>query len=393
MILILVSLILFNSCRSEEDFDNKIYNVASSKVNNLLIKANIVNEERTLQAAIPKPEKNDISITYKADPSLVDTYNEAYYDNAIILPADFYELPEPTVTIAVGSVRSNETVIRFININQLNRDLVYVLPVTIASADIDILESARTTYFVFKGAALINVVADIEENYLHINEWKNPDVVNSLSEVTIEALIRCRNYDRLISTVMGIEGRFLIRIGDAGFPSNQIQISTSSGNFPDGDSNKGLPTDEWIHIALTYNSFDGAMKLYVNGVEKAISTVNGSQSGAGVTTLSRFDFAEVVNFVRNCPTMFLGYGSFWGSSNVYYDDLMVFDRVLTADDVTALHVAENSGHNFTGIDEVTTTRKSTDSSVYNLNGQRVGTSVDGLPRGIYIRQGKKFIVR
>ena len=272
MILILVSLILFNSCRSEEDFDNKIYNVASSKVNNLLIKANIVNEERTLQAAIPKPEKNDISITYKADPSLVDTYNEAYYDNAIILPADFYELPEPTVTIAVGSVRSNETVIRFININQLNRDLVYVLPVTIASADIDILESARTTYFVFKGAALINVVADIEENYLHINEWKNPDVVNSLSEVTIEALIRCRNYDRLISTVMGIEGRFLIRIGDAGFPSNQIQISTSSGNFPDGDSNKGLPTDEWIHIALTYNSFDGAMKLYVNGVVQSETT-------------------------------------------------------------------------------------------------------------------------
>ena len=272
MILILVSLILFNSCRSEEDFDNKIYNVASSKVNNLLIKANIVNEERTLQAAIPKPEKNDISITYKADPSLVDTYNEAYYDNAIILPADFYELPEPTVTIAVGSVRSNETVIRFININQLNRDLVYVLPVTIASADIDILESARMTYFVFKGAALINVVADIEENYLHINEWKNPDVVNSLSEVTIEALIRCRNYDRLISTVMGIEGRFLIRIGDAGFPSNQIQISTSSGNFPDGDSNKGLPTDEWIHIALTYNSFDGAMKLYVNGVVQSETT-------------------------------------------------------------------------------------------------------------------------
>ncbi len=272
MILILVSLILFNSCRSEEDFDNKIYNVASSKVNNLLIKANIVNEERTLQAAIPKPEKNDISITYKADPSLVDTYNEAYYDNAIILPADFYELPEPTVTIAVGSVRSNETVIRFININQLNRDLVYVLPVTIASADIDILESARMTYFVFKGAALINVVADIEENYLHINEWKNPDVVNSLSEVTMEALIRCRNYDRLISTVMGIEGRFLIRIGDAGFPSNQIQISTSSGNFPDGDSNKGLPTDEWIHIALTYNSFDGAMKLYVNGVVQSETT-------------------------------------------------------------------------------------------------------------------------
>lgn len=288
MIFILVSLILFNGCRSEEDFDNKIYNVASSKVNNLLIKANIVSEERTLQAAIPKPEKSDISLTYKADPSLVDTYNEAYYDNAIVLPSDYYELSEPTVTIAVGSVLSNETVIRFNNINQLDRDLVYVLPVTIASADIDVLESARTTYFVFKGAALINVVADIEENYLHIDEWKNPDVVNNLSQVTMEALIRCRDYDRLISTVMGVEGRLLIRIGDAGFPSNQIQISTSGGNFPDGDSNKGLPTNEWIHIALTYDSSDGSMRLYVNGVIQAETTMDIGSVDLGIDGVDGF---------------------------------------------------------------------------------------------------------
>ena len=55
----------------------------------------------------------------------------------------------------------------------------------------------------------------------------------------MEALIRARNFDRKISTVMGIEGYFLIRIGDAGFPPNQIQIATSDGNFPNADSNKG----------------------------------------------------------------------------------------------------------------------------------------------------------
>jgi arabinan endo-1,5-alpha-L-arabinosidase len=179
--------------------------------------------------------------------------------------------------------------------------------------------------------------------------------------------------------------------------NSYIGYNSNTGNWidlnhPSAVTTGNIAVGQWAMVTMTI-SRTGGLKLYVNGVEKAISTVNGSQSGAGVTTLSRFDFAEVVNFVRNCPTMFLGYGSFWGSSNVYYDDLMVFDRVLTADDVTALHVAENSGHNFTGIDEVTTTRKSTDSSVYNLNGQRVGTSVDGLPRGIYIRQGKKFIVR
>ncbi|MEI3583130.1 MAG: DUF1735 domain-containing protein [Alistipes shahii] len=41
----------------------------------------------------------------------------------------------------------------------------YVLPVRIVSADgMNILESARTVYFVFSKAALINVVAEMENN-------------------------------------------------------------------------------------------------------------------------------------------------------------------------------------------------------------------------------------
>ena len=32
-------------------------------------------------------------------------------------------------------------------------------------------------------------------------------------------------------------------------------------------------------------------------------------------------------------------------------------------------------------------------NVYNLSGQCVGNSLEGLPKGIYIKGGKKFIVR
>ena len=263
---LLLSIIFFNSCKDEENFDNKVYIDTTSKVSSLLIKASVVNDERTIQTGIAQPENKDIVITYRIDPSLVSKYNEAYYDNAIMLPAEHYELSESKVFISAGSVLSNKVTVYFKDINKLDRNLVYVLPVTIDNANIDILESARTSYFVLKGAALINVVADIEENYLHIDQWKNAAVVNGLSELTMEALVRVRNFDHnIISTVMGIEGKFLIRLGDAGFPANQIQIATSSGNFPEADSNKGLPSNEWVHIALTYNSSDGDMKVYVNG--------------------------------------------------------------------------------------------------------------------------------
>ena len=270
-------------CQESDSFENKAYINSASKIGNILLKNSIVNDQRTIQAAIAKPESQDITLTYKVDSTLVYAYNASYYDGAVMLPAGHYELPEPQATIAAGNVRSTEVTVYFKDMNLLDRETVYVLPVTIDNANISLLQSARTTYYVLKGAALINVVADIDENYLHIDQWVKPNVVNNLSTLTLEALIRARNFDRQISTVMGIEGHFLIRLGDAGFPSNQIQVASSS-NFPDRDSNKGLPVNEWVHIAVTYNSGSGDMKVYVNGKVqsegiKRVGTVNFGRNG------------------------------------------------------------------------------------------------------------------
>lgn len=263
---LLICTLALNSCQSDlENFDNKAYINASSKVNTILVKGTITEDERNIEAALAKKAEKDITITYRVDPALLNKYNEAYYDHAVILPEGHYEIPEPTTVIKAGSVRSRAVTVKFTKIDELDRDVIYVLPVTIANADINILESSRTTYFVFKGAALINVVADMEANNLHINQWAKPEVVNNLSEVTIEALIRVRNFDRMISTVMGIEGNFLVRIGDANFPSNQIQVATQNGNFPASDKNKGLPLNEWVHIAMTYDSQTRDIKIFVNG--------------------------------------------------------------------------------------------------------------------------------
>ena len=289
---ILLFMVFFGGCQNDdENFDNKVYFDATSKVGEILLKGGVTEAEKTIHAAIAKPYNKDIQITYKVDPSLADTYNLAYYDDAVMLPAENYALSETQVSITAGNVRSKEISLLFKDLTSLDREIVYVLPITMESANIQMLESARTLYYVIKGAALINVVGDIEENYLTIN-WTKPEVCNNLSQLTMEALIRVRDYDRLISTVMGIEGHFLIRLGDAGFPSNQIQIATGNGNFPDADSNKGLPTNEWVHIALTYDSADGAMIVYVNGTKqsegtKSIGEVNLGQEGTNGFCIGR----------------------------------------------------------------------------------------------------------
>ncbi|MDO5663728.1 MAG: DUF1735 and LamG domain-containing protein [Bacteroidia bacterium] len=272
--LLVMSISLLLSCdKDNETYDNKVFLKTSSKVNELILKGSTPELTRNIQAAIAKPEQQEVKITYKPDFTLVDNYNKAYSDKAVALPAPNFELAKTEASIPAGNVTSDETLLKFKDLSKLNRETIFVLPITIASASINVLESARTMYYVVKAGALINVVADIEENYLTI-DWKKPEVCNNLSTLTMEALIKVRNYDKMISTVMGIEGQFLIRLGDAGFPSNQIQVATNRGNFPDGDSKKGLPTNEWTHIALTYNSADGKMIIYVNGKKQSEDTKN-----------------------------------------------------------------------------------------------------------------------
>lgn len=263
---------LVSSCSDSDSFDNKTFINATSLKNDVLIKRGVESAERTLQAAIAQPESYDVKIIYKADFSLVEKFNAQYNEQAKPLPAENYEIADPEALIKAGSVLSSEVKVSFKKMNTLDEDLVYVLPVSIdRGSNIGILASKQTTYFVVKGAALINTVADIEKNNLSVN-WSKPEVCNDLSQLTMEALIRVRDYERMISTVMGIEGSFLIRLGDANFPPNQIQIATSRGNFPDADSNKGLPLNEWVHIALTYDSKAKEMIVYVNGKVQSKST-------------------------------------------------------------------------------------------------------------------------
>ena len=68
-------------------------------------------------------------------------------------------------TIKTGEISGDDIIVNFVNLNQLDASRRYVLPVTITDVSgIGVLESARTTYFIIKGAALINVVANIKEN-------------------------------------------------------------------------------------------------------------------------------------------------------------------------------------------------------------------------------------
>ena len=242
----------------EHHYDNKLYISSVPVTEDLLIKEDVLFDSRKITYRLAAPVDNEIQVSFDAKPSLAATYNLSYGDNATALPEAFYDIPVKNVTIQPGGISGDDIIVNFVNLNQLDDSRRYVLPVTITNVSgIGLLESARTTYFIIKGAALINVVANIKENYFPI-KW-NSDVSKMIT-ITVEALVRSDDWvakrDNALSSVFGIEGNFLIRIGDGDRPRDQLQAFVPGGSFPPANHAPGigLPVDEWVHIAVVYNT-------------------------------------------------------------------------------------------------------------------------------------------
>lgn len=166
-------------------------------------------------------------------------------------------------------------------------------------------------------------------------------------------------------------------------------------NHPSTGTTGNLTAGRWALVTMTVSRTDG-VKLYVDGSQKTITAVAGQQSGNSITKLAQVDCNELVDFVAACPNMYLGYGSFWGSAEASFDDLLIYDRVLSRTDVRALNMAENRVHDFTPTAIVAPTadrQVHAAAKVYNLQGQCVGTSLSGLQPGLYIQGGRKYVVK
>lgn len=260
--LALISGIFFGCADDTENFDNQLF-MTSKAPTTFFVKAITQTASGEFSLSIPKPSGQDVTFTIKADASLVSAYEDTYYvSDTEMLPEGHYNFSATEGKIAAGALASAPITVSFTGLNSLDLNKTYVLPVTVVNASIGVLASANTYYYVFKGAALINKVANISKNNVYV-DWTNPNVVQGMKTLTAEALIRPYSFDNQLNTLMGIEGQFLFRFGDSGVPENQLQIATGSGNFT--NSAMVAPLNTWTHVAVTYDSEAQTIKVYFNG--------------------------------------------------------------------------------------------------------------------------------
>lgn len=268
----------------ESNFTNVAYIEAAKNTRSeyIALRNKDTHIERNIQSALALPIGSDVNINYKIDFSLVEDYNATSTTKCEALPDEFFEISETKAIIPAGEVRSTSVLLTFKGLDNLPRTKTFILPVTIENAsNVDVLKGSKTYYYLLRKGAPITTAANIEDTGLYAPSGLTN--FNGLSKVTMEALVRANKWggpEAGISTLMGIEGYFLIRFGDSSY-EDQIQVATGSsfgGNWPAKNAAFRLPKDQWLHIALTYDLGTHEMILYVNGKVQAKDTRGSASS-------------------------------------------------------------------------------------------------------------------
>lgn len=97
-----------------------------------------------------------------------------------------------------------------------------------------------------------------------------------------------------------------------------------------------IAAGEWHLVTFTYSKVNG-YRLYLDGNPY----YDFQMAYAGSVAADAFDRGKVLDVVTSAKYFFLGLGSFWGSAEASFDDLMIYNRELSADDVKGLNTQLN----------------------------------------------------
>lgn len=274
----------------DSPFDNTVYidaakvkDVANFTFNNLKETG-----QQELSAELAYPAEQDIDVNFQADPSLINNYNARLGTNYAMLDAKYYKFSTQQVVIPKGDVNSEVVTIDFSDLTNLDIDTNFLLPVTIqqASGGMGVLEGSKTICYIVRRSSAITTAVSLSNNYFEVpgfdKDSPTADVVNGLTQLTFEAIIRVNRFDpkNEISTIMGIEQYCLFRLGDSGFPKQQLQFAANEIKFPKADEGKILQPGEWYHVAVTFDTEAKTAAIYVDG--KLQSTIEDYGTGEAI---------------------------------------------------------------------------------------------------------------
>lgn len=321
LLLAIPLLLAVSSCRKDTTgyvFDNVAYlDVAETRAaQSAIVGRKIAERDYQMHAAIAYPADGDITLRIDVNESKVAEYNAENGTSWEMLDSKYYDFAGGDFVIPAGKTISDAATLHLKNLmgegseeqGAMPLDETYLLPVSIYDASISLLEESSTVYYLVKRSSNITTAARLGEmnwiNFPSLDVYsENSMALNNLTAVTMEAFIYIDKFITTIKTaagsdltvnissVMGKETDFLLRIGDASFQRQQFQLvgeaaSTNFGKMPRADAGKNIEPGRWYHVACTYDQRTKKACIYVDG------ELQSETSGGDITEGAVLNFAD-----------------------------------------------------------------------------------------------------
>lgn len=281
--------LLLAACKSDDYADgttpleNKVYidAAATTPETRVTFKKTVSKLDREFKTVFISPVNAPTQVRLSVDAEAVASYNRRFGTSYALLDKAYYEFSTTQAEVEAGKSESQPVVIHFKGLDELDIDLTALLPVTITgtSSGIGVLDGSQTVYYLVRRSSAITTAANLTDCYLWVPTFEDDQgraAVNGLEALTYEAIVNINDFtgDAGISSVMGVEQHCLLRLGDTGFPRQQLQTQIGGSKFPEANKSKELQAGEWYHVALTWDIATAQIRMYLNGQLQSSGTLS-----------------------------------------------------------------------------------------------------------------------
>jgi hypothetical protein len=315
-----VVLFFTNSCKEADEFQDIIYFTGTE-------------ESNTVSFAIDGPSSMGLSVTasdlvsidtkinLQIRSELIENLNRQTGKNYVIPPTGSYNLSADNVVLQAGKHVSEQVVLHITATDGFEEGANYCIPISIIGTDgnMSVLEPSRTVYVVIRKTIITQAVNLRKSTYFTVPSFLLNPEMSAFPEVTLECRVLANSFhgsNPYISSIIGIEEKFLLRFGDVSIARDEIMLAggdvTGAGHYQLAAADKFV-TGKWYHVAAVYTGSE--MILYIDG-RKAAST----EAAKGVVDFS-YDWAGGFH---------IGYSADGRKLDGYVSEARVWSKALTA---------------------------------------------------------------
>ncbi|MDR1681175.1 MAG: DUF1735 and LamG domain-containing protein [Prevotellaceae bacterium] len=322
--IILGTAALLASCTDAVEFENRVYMAGTEESDTRQLIVDGVPSEIAFMATLADLTDEAIEVEIATDNRLVEAYNSKYHKNYKAMPEGSFNLSATKLRIEPQTLRSTPAKVVITDDSRFEEGARYLIPVTITKVNgsVKLLEASKTVYFTIL-KTIVTKACDLKGSlYFQVDFAKFGDEsLKALAGATMETRFYCTNTmtsNPYISSIMGLEENWLIRMGDArNIPDNAIQTAGSGSN---ATAQNPIPLKEWHHVAAVFEN--NIVKLYVDGNLEAQTPHPGSHESGGMMNLT---------YVYGDPSFTIGRSANANARrwNGYLSEMRVWKKALT----------------------------------------------------------------